>query len=432
MGFWQVILNFIINEVFGVAAIFIALIALVGLLLQKKSFNEVLTGTIKTAVGYVILQQGVTILVSSIIPLANVIGGMNPSGTKLTDMGSVAFMAQYGSEIGITMLCAFLLNLLIARFTKWKTVFLTGHMLYWFPFVFIAVGVDAGLRGLPLLAAGIITSTAYFVIAPNLARPYVREVVGDDSFTLGHPAIGLVLIGGFLARHFGNKSASTEDIHLPESLGFLKEIAISGSFIIMLAYCVVTPIAALLGVNYLTIYGITSNADLFKFILVSGLTMGAGLTVLMLGVRMVISEIVPAFVGFQEKIVPHAIPAYDCPLLFPYAPNAVILGFIVAMITSIITLVIVTAFHVFQYPVIPIVMTCFFECGTATVVGNALGGRRGAIISAAVSGVLIILFVGLSLPFVKGTIATWMLSSGGQDFSIWGILEGLVLKVFGH
>lgn len=426
------VLNFFINEVFGVAAIFISLIALVGLVLQKKSFNEVLTGTLKTAIGYIILQQGVSILLKSIIPLATAIGSVNPSGTKLADMGSAVFMAKYGFEIGVTMLCAFLINLLVARFTKWKAVFLTGHMLYWFPFVFIAVGVDAGLVGVPLMAVGIITTSAYFIIAPNIIRPYVRAVTGDDSFTLGHPAVGLALIGGFLASKFGDKSKSTEDIHFPESMSFLKEIAISGSLVIMLTYCVVTPIMAYLGVNYLPIYGIASNTGLFQFIIVAGLTMGAGLTVLLLGVRMVIAEIVPAFVGFQEKIVPNAIPAYDCPLLFPYAPNAVILGFLIAMATSIITIVIVTVFHVFEYAVIPIVITCFFECGTATVVGNALGGRRGAIISAAVSGVLIILFVGASLPFVKGTIATWMLSAGGQDFSIWAIIEGSILKLFGH
>ena len=43
------VLNFIINEIFGQGAIFLALIALIGLLLQKKSFSEIVRGTLMTA-----------------------------------------------------------------------------------------------------------------------------------------------------------------------------------------------------------------------------------------------------------------------------------------------------------------------------------------------------------------------------------------------
>ena len=61
-----------------------------------------------------------------------------------------------------------------------------------------------------------------------------------------------------------------------------------------------------------------------------------GVYVLMTGVRMLLAEIVPAFQGISMKLVPNSVPALDCPVLFPYAPNAVILGFIFTTIGSII------------------------------------------------------------------------------------------------
>ena len=136
------ILNFIINEIFGQGSIFLSLIALIGLLLQKKSFSEVVRGTLMTAIGFFVLNTGTGLITgNSIDGIINAFNTLMPgAGGSNIDIGG-----QYGTQIGIVMILAFAINLLVARFTPWKSVFLTGHMLYWFPFVFIAAGVDAGL-----------------------------------------------------------------------------------------------------------------------------------------------------------------------------------------------------------------------------------------------------------------------------------------------
>ena len=54
--------------------------------------------------------------------------------------------------------------------------------------------------------------------------------------------------------------------------------------------------------------------------------------------RLIIGEIVPAFRGIAEKIVPNAKPAIDCPVVFPYAPNAVLMGFLVSFLGGIVGL----------------------------------------------------------------------------------------------
>ena len=146
------VLNFIINEIFGQGSIFLALVAMVGLLLQKKSFSEVIRGTVMTAIGFFVLNTGTGLItgnsIDGIINAFNLLMPGNASAPASIDIGG-----QYGTQIGIVMIISFAINLLVARFTKWKSVFLTGHMLYWFPFVFIAAGVDAGLKGAKLIGS---------------------------------------------------------------------------------------------------------------------------------------------------------------------------------------------------------------------------------------------------------------------------------------
>ena len=185
------VLDFIVNEIFGQGAIFISLIALVGLLLQKKSASEVIRGTFMTAIGYFVLNQGVSIVSGTVTDVGTAFSTIMPKAVAST---SVDIGGQYGTEIGIVMIIGFAINLLFARFTKFKTVFLTGHMLYWFPYVFIAAGVDAGLTGGKLIILAALFTAIYMIVAPNLMRPLVKKVTGTDSFSIAHPTTTLSLI----------------------------------------------------------------------------------------------------------------------------------------------------------------------------------------------------------------------------------------------
>ena len=422
------VLNFIINEIFGQGAIFISLIALIGLLLQKKPFTEVIRGTMMTAIGFFVLNTGTGLITgNSINGLAQAFNTMMPQAVEST---TVDIGGTYGTEIGIVMLLAFAINLLFARFTKWKSVFLTGHMLYWFPFVFIAAGVDAGLSGTKLIVLATIFTATYMCTAPNLMKPLVKKVTGDDSFTIGHPTTILSLISAFLAKHLGNEKKSTEDLKFPKSLGFLREVSITGSLVICLTYIVMAIILSVNGFNPGEVWGYAGGkTGIFTYIFTHSIYFGVGVTVMLLGVRMFIAEIVPAFKGIAEKVVPGAIPALDCPVIFGYAPNALTLGFIVAMITSTISIIIVNAMGIFPTVIIPLTFTCFFEIGCASIVGNAYGGVRGCIIGAAVSGIVMVLLVGFGSYFFNNTIQSWMLVYGGQDFSLWGIIEGMIARL---
>ena len=171
---------------------------------------------------------------------------------------------------------------------------------------------------------------------------------------------------------------------------------------------------------------VPKGGNLFMVSLNAGLTFGGGLLILLYGVRLLVNQIIPAFQGISEKLVPGAKPAFDIPILFNYKPNAVIIGFISAFVTSTILVLIANTTNVFGVVIVPLIITSFFECGGAAIVGEGQGGLRGAIIGTAVASFAMVALVGVSAAMMGGTIKNWILIFGGNDLSLWSIISKFV------
>ncbi|QKS69791.1 PTS ascorbate transporter subunit IIC [Paenalkalicoccus suaedae] len=418
-------IQLIISEVFRQPPILLGLIAMLGLLLQKKPFSDVVKGTALTAIGVLILTIGTDIIVSSILPIQNAVTSIAVDGSGEEVAGSIDILADYGGAIGIAMMLAFLANVLVARFTKINHIFLTGHMLFWFPYIFVAVAVENQFSYTGVIIFATIASALYFIIVPALLTPFVTAVTGDRSFTLGHPAGFLAITAALIARVVGNKERSTEDLQLPKSLGFFREVAITGGLVVFIVYIAVGFTIGLSAMDPET------DMTLFTFALTNGLTFGAGLTIMLSGVRMVIQQILPAFKGISDKLVPNAIPALDAPIIFTYRPNAVIIGFVVAMFVSTALIVLINTQMSLAFLLLPLVVTSFFECGTAAVLAEGQGGLRGAIIGTVGAAVLMVVLLAVSIPIFSTTIADWMLIFGGNDFSLFGWFANLFAGLLG-
>ncbi|QWA32763.1 hypothetical protein KIH21_01055 [Lacticaseibacillus paracasei subsp. paracasei] len=120
------------------------------------------------------------------------------------------------------------------------------------------------------------------------------------------------------------------------------------------------------------------TVDWLVFPLIQALTFTAGISVLMTGVRMFLAEITAAFVAISDKFIPGSRPALDVPTIFPFAPTAVLVGFLSSYAAGLIAIVIMVIFH-FPMVIIPAAHICFFSGGTAGIFGNSTGGWRGAI-----------------------------------------------------
>lgn len=163
------------------------------------------------------------------------------------------------------------------------------------------------------------------------------------------------------------------------------------------------------------------------FAVIQAITFAAGVYIILSGVRLVLAEIVPAFVGFSEKIVPNAKPALDCPVVFPYAPNAVLIGFLFSFLGGIVGLFILGAFSLTL--ILPGVVPHFFCGATAGVFGNATGGRRGAAIGSFVNGLLLTFLPVILLP-VLGSLGFANTTFSDADFVTVGIVIGNMAKYF--
>jgi PTS system ascorbate-specific IIC component len=398
--------NFIIQNILTEASITIALIAMVGLLLQKKSVGQVISGTLKTLLGFQVLAAGSTIIVQALTYFGEIftegfsMNGIIPSieainGQAMNDLG-------LGSEIALTFLAIFIVNILIARFTKWKYIFLTGQANLWMATMCSVFGYFAGLRGISLIIVGGIVGGLFAVFMPAIAQPIVRKITRADDIALGHfCTIGYMFTAG-IAKVTGDANKSTEELQLPKSFEFLQDTYLS-LMVVMVPLYLVTAFFA--GSEFSYQYAGEMNYLMYAFL--ESIQFVVGVYVLLSGVRLLLGEIVPAFRGIATKVVPNAIPALDCPVLFPYAPNAVIVGFVSTTIGTIIAMLVLPVFGLAM--ILPGILTNFFAGGTAGIFGNAMGGRRGAIISGIAHGFFITLLPALlvtifnTLGFVNAT-----------------------------
>ncbi|MDH6363745.1 PTS system ascorbate-specific IIC component [Enterococcus sp. PF1-24] len=387
------VVNFIIQNILTQASITIALIAMLGLLLQKKSVGQVISGTLKTLLGFQVLSAGSGIIVGSLTYFGEIftagfnMQGIIPSieainGQAMNELG-------LGRDIALTFLAIFVFNIIIARFTKWKYIFLTGQAILWMATMTTVFGYFAGLRGLVLIIVGGIVGAVFAVAMPAIAQPIIRKVTGSDDIALGHfCTIGYLFEAG-VAHIFGEKGEnkrSIEDINLPKSFEFLQDTYLS-VMVVMVPLYIIT--AAFAGAGVVD----TGSQHYLMYAFLQAIQFVVGVYVLLAGVRLLLGEIVPAFRGIAMKLVPNAIPALDCPVFFPYSPNAVILGFITTTIGTIIAMFVLPMFGLAM--ILPGMLTNFFAGGTAGIFGNATGGRRGAIIGGIAHGFFITLLPAL-------------------------------------
>lgn len=431
-------LDFIIN-ILSTPAMLVGVMALLGLVLQGKPVEDVVKGTIKTIVGFLVLSAGASYLQTGslnafgeIFNYAFNMQGVVPNNEAIVSLG----LKEFGGDTAYIMCIGMISNIVLARFSKWHYIFLTGHHTLYMACMIAVILSVGGLSGAPLWIAGGLLLGFIMTISPAYCEPTMRKIVGTDELGFGHFGGAGYWFAAQCAKVFKDKGKSSEDIEFPQRLTFLRDTTVAIGITMIIFFLIITGIAVGKGLLAEDPSKFANLGDLLVggdtkpnwavWAITSGLNFAGAIYVVLAGVRMIVGEIVPAFRGIAEKLVPGAVPAIDCPVVYPYAPNAVLIGFLVSFVGGIVGLLILAAINTSLVPValiLPGVVPHFFCGATAGVFGNAEGGLKGCVFGSFMHGLLITFLPAICMP-VMGALNFANCTFSDADFSWMGILFG--------
>ncbi|GIO24167.1 PTS ascorbate transporter subunit IIC [Oceanobacillus sp. J11TS1] len=414
-------------DILSEPAILVAFIALIGLIAQKKKIADTVKGTTKTFVGFLVIAAGAGILSGSLAPFGAMFEeAFNVSGVVPNNEAIVALaLTEYGTTTALIMFFGMIVNILIARFTRFKYIFLTGHHTLYLACMLAVIMAVAGFNTVGLIATGSVALGIVMTLSPAILQPFMRQLTGNDNVALGHfSAVGYAA-SGLVGKLFkGSKETSTENIKFPNGLGFLRDSTVSIALTMIVMYLIVAFFA---GPTFIEAE-LSDGTNFFVFSLIQAGTFAAGVFVILSGVRLVLAEIVPAFKGISTKLVPNAKPALDVPIIFTYAPNAVLIGFFASFLGGIASMVVMIFLG--GVIILPGVVPHFFTGAAAGVFGNATGGFKGSVAGAFVNGI-IISFLPIFLMPVLGDLGFTNTTFSDADFGVSGIFFGSLANYAG-
>lgn len=430
----------IIREVLATPALLVGFVTLVGLLLQKKPVDHIVKGTVTAIVGFVLLSAGSEYLQNG--PLKDFgilfryvfhIQGVIPNMEAISSLG----ITKYATEVSEIMLFGMFMNLIMARFGPFRYIFLTGHHTMYMACLLAVVLHGCGIGKWQIVIGSSLMLGLLMAVMPAAAQKSMRKVTGGDKLALGHFSVFGYLVSTKVAElvteHDENKK-STEEIHFPAKLSFMRD-STTGIFIVMTILFLILSgaVEAQTDLSRVMVsYQSGGYQNWIIYAVIQGAKFSVAIYIILAGVRLIIAEVVPAFKGIARKIVPDAKPAVDCPILFSYAPNAVMIGFLMSFLGGIIAMTVLlianTWLKQIVIPVIvPGVVAHFFCGGSAGVFANAEGGVKGCVIGSFIHGILISVLPLLVMP-VLGILNLSGTTFSDSDFCMVGIVFGNVVE----
>lgn len=393
---------------------------------KHKKLKTALEGAVSSLIGYYLVVLGAQMTALTLQPVRDLMqAAFGIDGGIMNSEVFGAVLLRRFSLLGLPiLLLGFLVNLLLARLTKAKGVYLTGHhFLYMalFTAFFLQTFTNLAAPWILLLGAALTGLWGYGTVA--LTSPIIRRVTGTGGTGMANSCACASLIGAAAGWIFG----SPKDRYDSESAtggtgsGNVPIMAFAGTLIVYLV------LALLVGPEKICeIFG--SERPWLMACLIRSLLYGAQVALLVHGIRLLVSNIIVMFWDLANRLVPGLWVGLDASALIGYSPRAWRAGYLYCTAGGIFTMALMIALRVPFVPLLSLT-SYYFVGGVGGVCGNTYAGKRGAKAAGFLTGVAATVLIALMMARTGG-LSELGASFGETEYGIYGLFLQLIARLF--